>query len=147
MAYIVYINLIHVRPSSIINYKAYSNIKTFLPLITTCLGSFGSLSLINPYITLSVINDLTGHNAQATIPANRTIFPLVELFRNSSININSYILATSAQLIQFARRVSCSLKRDNIEVSLNNRKTFTVLNAEDTTTAADVSYVTFQCHV
>ena len=139
----VYINLIYIRPSSTINYKVYLNMKTFFPFITAYLTSFSSLSLINPYITLSVINDLTGYNAQATIPADRTNFPLIELFRNSSININSYILATSAQLVQFARRVSCLLNRDNIEVPLNSRKTFTILNTEDTTTAADLSYIIF----
>lgn len=100
-----------------------------------------------PRVTVSVTNDITGHSAQATVPADGTVFNVASLFQNSNIDERGQILATSAQLIQFVGGVFCSFNRDATIVPLNPTTTFTILNAEDVTSPAVLNHVTFQCQI
>lgn len=130
--------------SLLFNMKAYFTLA--IPFVSA-LASASPVTFKIPYITVSVINDITGHSAQATVPADGTVFSIPELFQNSIIDVNGQILASSAQLIQFSKEASCSFNKGATVVPLNSQNTFATLNAEDVAVPAELNYVTFQCQV
>lgn len=123
--------------------------KSILALVAFFSASLSAspIKFTPPSVTVSVINGITGYSAQATVPADGTVFTVPDLFQNSDIDERGQILATSAQLIQFVEGVFCSFNRDTTVVPLNPTTTFTILNAEDVTSPALLNDVTFQCQV
>lgn len=77
-----------------------------------------------PQISISVINDVTGKNAIATISADGRFQNVSDLFKNSAIDEQGRILASSAQLVGFVENVFCSFNNEDIIIPLNNEVTF-----------------------
>ncbi|KAF2260323.1 hypothetical protein CC78DRAFT_536494 [Lojkania enalia] len=74
-----------------------------------------------PSITISVINDLTGASAQATVPGDGIARMLPDLFRGTAIDQNGAIVATSAQLIKFSPDTRCFFQNVNWIINLNGK--------------------------
>lgn len=101
-----------------------------------------------PCITVSVINDVNGSNAQATVLANGVPNSIPDLFRHSNIDDHGSIFATSAQLVQFVENAFCSFNEDDHIFPINGRSTFLDLDGDaDKATAILLNHFTFQCQI
>lgn len=103
-------------------------------------------SIPSTHITFSLTNDVTGHSAQATIPADGTFFGILSLFTKTNINEYGQIIASSAQLIQFEDDVSCSFNAGEYIIPISGRKTFTHLGT-NTAKLVALNDFTVQCQI
>ncbi|EUC48766.1 hypothetical protein COCMIDRAFT_86517 [Bipolaris oryzae ATCC 44560] len=68
-----------------------------------------------PQVTLRIFDDLTGANADTTIPADGTPVTIPSRFAGSALDTgNGDILGTSAQLVKFEDTTKCKLANLNI---------------------------------
>ncbi|KAH7113252.1 hypothetical protein B0J11DRAFT_562232 [Dendryphion nanum] len=74
-----------------------------------------------PNITISLINDRTGANAQATVRGDGLARNIPDLFRGTAIDQNGQYLATSAQLIGFTEHTRCFFQNYNWIINLNGK--------------------------
>ncbi|OAL42867.1 hypothetical protein IQ07DRAFT_593506 [Pyrenochaeta sp. DS3sAY3a] len=63
-------------------------------------------------VTLRIFNDVTGANAEATVPADNLARSIPILFGGSAIDTDG-IVGTSAQLTRFADNTKCTLNNIN----------------------------------
>lgn len=100
-----------------------------------------------PPVTLSLINDQTGQSATTTVIADGSRSSLAQLFRNSNIDNNGRILASSAQLIDFVQGLFCVFQKGNIIIPINDEKTFVRFDQSQPALLVDLEGVFLQCEV
>ena len=104
---------------------------------------------IFPKISVSVINDLTGASAVATVVADGTVFPILTLFGGSAIDDHGVVTGSSAQLVAFVDNVFCSFNKDDLIIPINGRNfVFADLDGnKDVAVPVGINDFTFQCQV
>ncbi|KAF2799798.1 hypothetical protein K505DRAFT_332263 [Melanomma pulvis-pyrius CBS 109.77] len=126
---------------------------TTLALLTTGITALPATltprQTIFPKISISVINDLTGASAVATVVADGTVFPILTLFGGSRIDIDGIVTASSAQLIAFVDNVFCSFNKDDLIIPINGKNfVFADLDGNKEVAAPiNLNAFTFQCQV
>jgi len=126
----------------------------FSSIIASTILAFASSSTAIPspipQITIRIFNDMTGANAEATIPADGIPRSIPDLFRGTSIDSKDGIIGTSAQLTKFSDTTKCSLTNLNAQnwvIELDGRaKNFVDLDG-DVSKAVPIwlGGFTFQC--
>lgn len=74
-----------------------------------------------PTISVAVTNDQTGASAIATVPGDGIARNLTDLFRDSAIDQNGAIMATSAQLVKFTESTRCFFQNVNWIINMNGK--------------------------
>lgn len=124
-----------------------------LALLTTTITALPTTltprQTIFPKISISVINDLTGASAVATVVADGTVFPILTLFGGSRIDIDGIVTASSAQLIAFVDNVFCSFNKDDLIIPINGKNfVFADLDGnKEVAVPINLNAFTFQCQV
>jgi hypothetical protein len=120
--------------------------------IITALSVFGA-TLAAPLearqdnsVQLSIINDMSGANANAAVPANNTPQKISVLFAGTSISQNGNVLASSLQLIRFKDNSYCYLSQNGATIAtLTGRQTFFDLYPNSAQTV-DITAATVTCN-
>jgi hypothetical protein len=73
-----------------------------------------------PRVTVAVRNEFNGKVAEGTVIANGRFTRISELLKESEIDENGIILASSAELVRFKGNVFCSFHIGNVVVPLNS---------------------------
>lgn len=117
------------------------------PMFIAALFGAGIASKPIPQITVSLINDQTGMNAQATIPANGAIFAISDLFANTRVDDVGCVFASSAQLIRFVDNVFCVFQVNHITIPINDKWTFINFDTARPSALVNLNEVTVQCEI
>ncbi|ORY13620.1 hypothetical protein BCR34DRAFT_561822 [Clohesyomyces aquaticus] len=97
---------------------------TTLLTATTLAAPSTSLSKRSSYpqITVSLIDDRTGASAKATVLGDGLARNITDLFHGTVMDRNGSIIATSAQLTQFADATKCFFQNYNWIINMNGRE-------------------------
>ncbi|KAF2654293.1 hypothetical protein K491DRAFT_693939 [Lophiostoma macrostomum CBS 122681] len=97
-------------------------------------------------VQLSIINDISGANANAAVPTNNTPQKISELFAGTSVSQNGNVLASSLQLIRFKDNSYCYVTQDGATIAtLTGRQTFFDLYPNSAQTV-DITAATVTCN-
>ena len=102
-----------------------------------------------PSVTLSLINDQSGRNANAAIVADGGANHISQLFHGSAVDdmtANHDILATSAQLIAFPQGIECTLDLGATAFYFDDQATFVRL-VQNINDPLNLSSAVFSCFV
>jgi hypothetical protein len=113
-------------------------------LIVTLLYASAHSQPVIPHITASLANDKTGFSAQATIPANGTVFTVPGLSANTNIDNSNVILVSNAELTSFVKKIICFFREVNRTIPVNNKQKFVFLDRNHPCALVDVSRLTFR---
>jgi hypothetical protein len=86
-----------------------------ITLASTILAfALGTSAIPSPQVVLHISNDLTGANAQASIPADNVPHSIAQLFHGTAVDTDQHIIGTSAQLNTFSDSIKCTLTSTTI---------------------------------
>ena len=122
---------------------------TSLLSTTFALPALDTRQTIFPKISVSVINDITGASAIATVVADGTVFPILELFGGSVLDQDGVVVASSAQLVAFVDNVFCSFNKGDLIIPING-KNFVFADLDGDKAVAKpraLNQFTFQCQI
>ncbi|KAF2119431.1 hypothetical protein BDV96DRAFT_684030 [Lophiotrema nucula] len=99
-------------------------------------------------IKVSVINDQSSRNADATVAADGVANPIRDLFAKTAVDANGRIIASSAQLIQFVDNVTCCFSKNGQLIPITGRLTFADLDGnKGVAIPVDITDFTFECRI
>ncbi|RAH65271.1 uncharacterized protein BO66DRAFT_405727 [Aspergillus aculeatinus CBS 121060] len=98
-------------------------------------------------VTVSLANDQSGANAGVPIPGDGVTRSIQTLYGGTSVGSSGKVLASSAQLTNFAQWSSCNIVNGGRSIAyLNSQRTFADLDGNpNAATPVDLSGATITC--
>ncbi|KAE8366445.1 hypothetical protein BDV27DRAFT_125303 [Aspergillus caelatus] len=80
-------------------------------------------------VSVQLSNDQSGANDNADVAADGRLWSIQSLWRHSSVDMNGFVTATSAQLTSFQQTTHCRIiQRPNVDTELDAEHTWVSLN-------------------